>query len=286
MDAVTPRDPDALAPARSFSDERDAWTHLARSADRCALASAGLTVTRIGRTTVVRSRPGGPFTNRAFDVPADPRTIEAVCEHYTDAAVPLFFLHFDEADRDRCDRAAATAGLVRYRRDMVHLVRPAGPVHRRPTPLEIGPPADVTELLHAARILCAAFDAGLDLAAVFASLSGSPRWRFVLARERALPVALGILYVDGDRGYLMGGATTPRCRGMGAQAALIAARVEMAQALGCRVVATHTGEAVPGDPQHSYRNLLRNGFREVGRASSYAPPGIVWTHGRRGAGAR
>lgn len=40
----------------------------------------------------------------------------------------------------------------------------------------------------------------------------------------------------------------------------MAQRIADAHDLGCRVLATATGEAVPGDPQHSYRNILRAGF--------------------------
>lgn len=286
MNALTPRDPRTPSDLRGSATERDAWLHLARNADRPALADAGLSVTQLGRATVLRCRPGGPLTNRAFDVPADPDAVRAVCAHFAAEAVPLFFLHLEDPDADRRERAAAAAGLVRYRRRMSQLVRRAGPVHRRATSLDVGPPATVEELLHAARIFCTAFDATLALAPVFASLHGSPRWRFVIARERSLPVALGMLYVDGEVGYLVGGATSPRCRGLGAQGALIAARLELANELGCREVGVHTGEAAPGDPQHSYRNLIRHGFDEVGLVDSFAPPGIVWTHGRRAVGLR
>jgi len=31
----------------------------------------------------------------------------------------------------------------------------------------------------------------------------------------------------------------------------------------CRLVVTETGEAVPGDAQHSYKNILKAGFREL-----------------------
>jgi hypothetical protein len=39
-------------------------------------------------------------------------------------------------------------------------------------------------------------------------------------------------------------------------------------------VFAETGEAVPGDPQHSYRNLLRGGFRELTLRQNYlvTPP--------------
>jgi hypothetical protein len=56
------------------------------------------------------------------------------------------------------------------------------------------------------------------------------------------------------------------------QRALLAHRCRQAEALGCRRVHTCTGEAVPGDPQHSYNNILRCGFRETYVRGNWAPP--------------
>ena len=39
------------------------------------------------------------------------------------------------------------------------------------------------------------------------------------------------------------------------------ARLAAATEAGCEAMFTETGEAVPGDPQHSYRNIERYGFR-------------------------
>lgn len=68
------------------------------------------------------------------------------------------------------------------------------------------------------------------------------------------------------------GATAPAFRRRGSQAALLAARVERALDLGCRAMYTCTGVAVPGDPQHSYKNILKAGFREDYVRANYAPP--------------
>ena len=42
--------------------------------------------------------------------------------------------------------------------------------------------------------------------------------------------------------------------------------------LGCRKLLTCTGKAVAGDPQHSYRNLLKAGFIETYVRRNFAPP--------------
>jgi hypothetical protein len=41
--------------------------------------------------------------------------------------------------------------------------------------------------------------------------------------------------------------------------------------LGCRKIFTCTGVSVPGDPQHSYNNILKAGFKEDYIRENYAP---------------
>lgn len=68
------------------------------------------------------------------------------------------------------------------------------------------------------------------------------------------------------------GATDPACRRRGGQSALLARRVREALTHGCRLMVTTTGEAVPGDPQHSYHNIQRAGFAEAHLRANWAPP--------------
>jgi len=98
-----------------------------------------------------------------------------------------------------------------------------------------------------ARVVCDAFDLG-DAAI--------PRLGAIVGRE----------------GWLDFGATAPKFRKQGSQAALLAARIEHARGPGCRALYTCSGEEVPGDPQHSYRNITRAGFRELEVKDNYAPP--------------
>jgi hypothetical protein len=48
-------------------------------------------------------------------------------------------------------------------------------------------------------------------------------------------------------------------------------RASRRRALGCSVLFTMTGEDVPGDAQHSYRNIMRAGFREGCLRDNWAP---------------
>jgi hypothetical protein len=84
------------------------------------------------------------------------------------------------------------------------------------------------------------------------------------------PAGIGTLFVADGVGWLGFGATKSEFRGRGGQAAVLAARLEAAYDLGCRIVVTETGEAVPGDAQHSYKNILKAGFRELYLRENFA----------------
>ncbi|GAB2590145.1 GNAT family N-acetyltransferase [Kribbella endophytica] len=85
------------------------------------------------------------------------------------------------------------------------------------------------------------------------------------------PVATGVLYVDGEAGELVSGATRPEYRGRGAQSALVARRTQDALAAGCRWVFSETGKPGPGEQKPSLDNLGRAGLQVI-----YDRPIWVW----------
>ena len=76
------------------------------------------------------------------------------------------------------------------------------------------------------------------------------------------PAGVGALYVKDGFGWTDFGATAPAFRQRGSQSILMAARLKLAFDLGCKKMFTCTGVNVPGDPQHSYSNILKAGFTE------------------------
>lgn len=68
-------------------------------------------------------------------------------------------------------------------------------------------------------------------------------------------------------------ATLPAYRGRGGQGVVLCQRIRDALDLGCRGLLTTTGEAVEGDPQHSYRNIERVGFRPIYTRENFVPAG-------------
>jgi GNAT superfamily N-acetyltransferase len=91
-------------------------------------------------------------------------------------------------------------------------------------------------------------------------LPGREGWYCYVASDGDSPAAAGALYAAGAVGWLGIAATVPEHRRKGAQNALLAARIEAAQAAGCEVLSTETGEPRDEEPGGSWRNIARSGF--------------------------
>jgi GNAT superfamily N-acetyltransferase len=122
------------------------------------------------------------------------------------------------------------------------------------------------------RIVCDAFDLGDAAAPWLAQLPGRDQWQIFMSFADGEPAGCGALFIDGDYAWTDFGATAPAYRQRGSQGAVLAARIQCALDCGCREIFTCTGEDVPGDPQHSYNNILKLGFEETYVRENYAPP--------------
>ena len=98
-----------------------------------------------------------------------------------------------------------------------------------------------------------------------------PSWTVFMAFCDGEPAGVGALFRLGDCGWCNFGATSPRFRGRGIQQALLRARIDWGLQQGVRGFSTCTGVAVPGDPQHSWNNILRVGFRPTHIVENYQP---------------
>lgn len=111
-----------------------------------------------------------------------------------------------------------------------------------------------------------------DTRPVFAAMVGAPGWRCFVAWAGDEPAGAGALFVDDVAAWCGIGATRPGFRRRGAQAAVLAARIDAARAAGATVIATETGEQAPDRPSTSYRNILRAGFREAYLRANWRSP--------------
>jgi hypothetical protein len=120
-----------------------------------------------------------------------------------------------------------------------------------------------------AEVACTAFRMPSDLEPWLAQSVGQPGWRHYLAFDGDQPVATGALFIRNRIGWLGIGSTLPTHRRRGAQGALMAQRIRDAAAAGCDWVITETGEDLPGQPNPSFHNMIRTGFKLAYQRPNY-----------------
>jgi GNAT superfamily N-acetyltransferase len=226
--------------------------------------------------SIVGALPRAIVVNRAIGLglasPATEDGIQAILGAYAEAGVERYFIH---AHPDSVPRLLPhwlrTAGLEQARSWRKFERPPDPPKAFRETTLEI------REIGRAngedfARIACAAFDLGDAAVPWLAELPGRPGWHVFMSFAGDSPVGAGAIFVRDGLAWFDWGATAPEFRRRGSQGAILARRIAHARELGCRALLTCTGEAVPGDPQHSYGNILKAGFLEGIVRENFAPP--------------
>jgi GNAT superfamily N-acetyltransferase len=111
-------------------------------------------------------------------------------------------------------------------------------------------------------VLLAVFDRPHAVMPVATSAVGRPGWTHYLGFDGRSPVATAAMRIEDGVAWLGFGGTLPDARGRGWQTALLLRRLADAKAAGCRLAVTETGEETEAHPvNHSYRNMLRVGFR-------------------------
>jgi hypothetical protein len=77
------------------------------------------------------------------------------------------------------------------------------------------------------------------------------------------------MYTYEDVAWLGHGSTLPGFRRRGAQAAILDRRIRDGIERGCKWFITETGMDTPDNPQPSYRNMLRSGFKLIYTRRNY-----------------
>jgi GNAT superfamily N-acetyltransferase len=236
---------------------------------RCETVGGALlsVAARLPATAIVVNRVIG----LGLTEPADPATVDAVIGRYRAAGVARYFVHVHPDSRPSELRTWLLDRGLERTRSWVKFTR------GREAPPEITSAVEVRrarpdDMPTFARVAAAAFDLGTESEPWLARLGGARGWHAYVGFDGGEVVATGGLYVHDRIGWLDFGATRPASRGRGAQSALLRQRILDALDLGCSVIATATGEAVPGDPQHSYKNIKKMGFFEAYTRNNYAPP--------------
>jgi GNAT superfamily N-acetyltransferase len=190
---------------------------------------------------------------------ASRQTIQAIAAIYKSASVAKYYLHVSPAaDTPEVHRWLEELGLSPVRAWMKFHRDTTAPAHQE-TSLELraAAPEDGAAF---GRIVTGGFGMDPALGSVLAALIGQPHWQPFMVFDGDAPAGAAALYAREGLGWLDWAATDPAFRGRGGQGALLRHRITRARELGCTRIFTATGEEVPGDPQHSYRNIERVGF--------------------------
>ncbi|MFW6051782.1 MAG: GNAT family N-acetyltransferase [Myxococcota bacterium] len=274
---VSPYEQDAL--------EAAAWRDLFDAAPPALRRELGLEAVEVGPALVLRSTGLDHLLfNRAIGLgsataPQD-RELSAILEGYRERGIARYFIHVHEgAGSDGLRHRLERFGLAPYRRSWWKYARGREAPRPARTPHPIVPAApEHGEAI--GRLFCHGFDAPEAAAPLLAPIVRRPGWHPYVALDGSRVAGMGALYVRRRFGYLAFAVTEAAYRRRGIQGALMARRIHTALELGCEVLVTETGEEVPGEPNPSGDNMVRHGFRVVGRRHNYAPRGVAWPRRR------
>lgn len=240
-------------------------------------ARLGLRCVHVGGALVSMAAgapPSAVVVNRAMGLglsgPETRETVEGIVALYREARIERYFVHLHpEAEPPAIRDWLREAGLEQARGWMKFARGPeAPPAAATDLTVRRVEPGDLPAF---ARILADAFDLGEDAVAWLETFVNAEGWRLYMSFDGDQPAGTGGLYVRDGIALCDMGATAPAFRRRGSQSALLGRRIADAIDMGCREIFTETGEAVEGDPQHSYKNILRMGFREEYVRENYAP---------------
>jgi len=189
---------------------------------------------------------------------------------YREAGVSRFFLHVVPKIMDpETEKLLTDAGYRRHRGWMKFTRGRAevAPVNTDLTIRQIGP----DEAADFAAIVAPAFDMTPACQPALTALASDPNWHLYMSFEGTRPAGTGAVYIQGQAAYTDWGATHPDFRRRGSQTAILNTRIRKALDAGCTTIVTMTGEAVPGDPQHSYSNIRKMGFSEAYLRENWIP---------------
>jgi hypothetical protein len=246
-----------LVEAAWFSD----WVGGAPEPARTALGTAAVRLTSGGVATSMRHDPVAYWSKAlGFDRPVDRAAIAEVVALYEAAGTPAATIQIAPALLPAdWDDILAEFGLTADS-TWIKLAGPADAPLDVPPGLRVGPvaPADLDEW---ADVVFRGF--GMPTEHLPSLAAASARRGTVQAfgvRVGADLVAGASLAIADGVGALLGAATLPGYRGLGAQTALIGIRVQAARLQGVHRVVAETGKPAPGERSASLDNLLRAGL--------------------------
>jgi hypothetical protein len=259
--------------------ERDAWVDMIAAAPLPFAAATGLAVHRIGAAVAfAMARVDNPQFNRlhglGVDAPATEAELDAGLKLFREAGLHNFLVQLAPgASPPALAQWIAARGLVPARRAWVKLRRGSEPAPATPTTLRVAG-IGAESSADFARVVCDGFGMPPPMRAWLAAMPARAGWRAYLAYLDAEPVSAALLYIRDRIAWYGAAATIPTGRRRGGQRTILARCIADAIAAGCTDIVAETGEAVPGEANPSYDNMLRSGFSVAySRANFTAAPG-------------
>ena len=200
---------------------------------------------------------------------AQPDVAKQAMETYTRLGVGKYFIHINPGAPGNLTDYLAENDMKKGRAWM-KFVRDVSPITPPETSLIIKE-IDTSDAQAFGQIVAPCFDMSPAFGRILAAAVPLENWHVFMAFEDGKPAGAGCLVTHEGVGLLDMGATHTDFRRRGVQGAVMAARINKAAELGLNMLFTETGEAVEGEAQHSYGNILRYGFKEMYARQNYMP---------------
>lgn len=190
--------------------------------------------------------------------------LERIAAGYRAAGIDRYLVHVaPQAQPAELATWLREAGFVPFRRPWAKFSRKAEWLeHSGPATLaavEIGPERSADF----ARLIVQAYGLPEVAASLVAALPGRSSWLCYLATDGGRPIGAAAMFARGRDAWLGLAATDPSARGRGAQTLLLSRRISDAARLGVSDVYVETGESVADEPQPSYNNIVKAGFKRL-----------------------
>jgi GNAT superfamily N-acetyltransferase len=256
--------------------EQAALADLHAAASPAARRALGLDLVAVdGALLSIASEDDNILANRALGLgvehATDRQTVAEIAERYAAAGVDRYFLHLDPHARpNELSQWLGEAGLAPYHRPWAKFVRDTASPPRLRSDLEVRR-IGAEDADSFGRIASEAFGMADAWARVLAGLVELPDWQVFLSFDGDQPAGCGATRIHDRVAWMDWHATRPEFRRRGSQGALLGRAITDAVDAGCRMMACSTGEAVEGDPQHSYGNILRYGFSLSHSRANWVP---------------
>jgi len=259
----------ALSEAVEAQLVRDLWAN----APKDAVSEIGYEVAAIGDTVIsAAANDKSILVNRTLSIDArafDADLLDRATDTYERLGVEKYFVHVNPNAPSALTDALTHSGLKRGR-SWMKFQRDTNPVDAPKTDLTIKE-IDASDSKDFGRIVAPCFDMSPAFGRILAAVVPLENWHVFMAYDGDTPAGAGCLVTHGGVGLLDMGATHADFRRRGVQGAVMAARINKAADLDLNMLFTETGEAVEGEAQHSYGNILRYGFKEWYARYNYMP---------------